>query len=222
MRLLGNEKEQLSSDFDAQNDKKGLKLDLVALNPLTGEEVPVYAANYVLSDYGSGAVFGCPAHDERDFEFAEKYSLPIKQVITLKDKKVKLPYTEKTGIMVSSGSYDGKKVSEARKSILFDLQKTEKGNKKVTYRLRDWGVSRQRYWGCPIPIINCTDCGAVPVPEADLPVILPKDVDFSVQGNPLDAHPTWKNVPCPKCGKDAVRDTDTLDTFDLHGTLCAI
>lgn len=207
------EKEALQADFDAQNDKKGYKLDVVALNPLTGEEVPVYVTNYVLADYGSGAVFGCPAHDERDFEFAQKYDLPIKQVIALKDKDVTLPYTDKAGIMVSSGAYDGKKVNEARKSILFDLQKAEKGAKKVTYRLRDWGVSRQRYWGCPIPIINCTDCGSVPVPDADLPVTLPKDIDFSVQGNPLDAHPTWKHTSCPNCGKPAIRDTDTLDTF---------
>ena len=207
------EKEQLREDYNAQNDKKGLNLGISALNPLTGDIVPIFVTNYVLSDYGSGAVFGCPAHDERDYEFAEKYNIAVKQVITLKDKEVTLPYTDKIGVMISSGQYNGKKVSDARKSLLFDLEKLKKGKKKITYRLRDWGVSRQRYWGCPIPIINCEDCGPVPVPKEELPVKLPKDIDFSYQGNPLDAHPDWKHVKCPKCNKDAVRDTDTLDTF---------
>ncbi|MEM6602655.1 MAG: leucine--tRNA ligase [Pseudomonadota bacterium] len=202
------------ADYDAVADKKGYRTALIARNPLSGEEVPVYAANYVLSDYGSGAVFGCPAHDERDYEFAQKYNINICQVILAEDDKSDaLPYTEKAGKMINSGSFDGLDITDARKKILETLQQQKVGSQKTTYRLRDWGVSRQRYWGCPIPVINCPSCGAVPVPEDQLPVTLPEDVDFNCQGNPLAAHPTWKYTKCPDCGADAERDTDTLDTF---------
>lgn len=196
----------------AITEKKGFQTDFQAINPVTGEKVPVFIANYVLSDYGSGAVFGCPAHDERDYEFAQKYNLNMIQVIDHPD--ITLPYTGKTGILINSAQFNGLSISEAQEALIAYFNEKKCGYSKVTYRLRDWGVSRQRYWGCPIPVIYCNDCGVVPVPEQDLPVELPTDVNFThQQGNPLESHPTWKYVACPKCGKDAQRETDTLDTF---------
>ena len=161
-------------------------------------------------EYGTGAVFGCPAHDERDFEFATKYSLPIKRVI---EGGGNLPYTEKSGTMVNSGFLNGKTVQEAFNETINFLERNNAGKQKITYRLRDWGISRQRYWGCPIPIVYCDSCGVVPVPKEQLPVELPEDVRIEAGENPLKKHPTWKNCKCPNCGGDAQRETDTFDTF---------
>ena len=195
-------------------------------NPFTDETVPLYVANFVLMEYGTGAVFGCPAHDQRDYEFATKYGLPIKEVVRVESRESsELPYMG-DGILVNSPSLDsqlstldspfslnGLPVAEAKEKAIAELEKRGIGQRQINYRLRDWGISRQRYWGCPIPIIHCSDCGAVPVPESQLPVTLPEDVTFDVPGNPLARHPTWKHVPCPACGKPAERETDTFDTF---------
>ncbi len=176
----------------------------------------VYRLYCQLRSYGlrHGAIFGCPAHDERDHEIATKYHLPIRQVI---DANVEIDVTKAAytgdGILINSDFLNGLKVDEAKTAAIKRLEDLGSGRKAITYRLRDWGVSRQRYWGCPIPIIRCPSCGPVPVPEADLPVVLPEDVTFDKPGNPLDQHPTWKHVNCPQCGGKAERVTDTLDTF---------
>ncbi len=196
-------------------EKKGFDTDLKIIHPFDGREVPLYVANFVLMDYGTGAVFGCPAHDQRDFDFATKYELPIIQVVGENGEakaELKEAYTD-GGTIINSDFLNGLSVEDAKKKVIEALEKEECGEAKINYRLRDWGVSRQRYWGCPIPIIYCDDCGSVPVPEEDLPVELPKDINFDKPGNPLDRHETWKHVACPKCGKDAVRETDTFDTF---------
>jgi leucyl-tRNA synthetase len=190
-------------------EKKGFNTGLTAENPFTGEPVPLYIANFVLMGYGTGAVFGCPAHDERDFEFATKYNLEIKPVVTGGDV---LPYTG-DGLLMNSPLFDGMGVAEAKEKAIAELELRGIGKRQINYRLRDWGISRQRYWGAPIPIIYCDDCGAVPVPEDQLPVTLPDDVRFDKPGNPLAHHPTWKHVPCPTCNKPAERETDTFDTF---------
>ncbi|PIR31993.1 MAG: leucine--tRNA ligase [Alphaproteobacteria bacterium CG11_big_fil_rev_8_21_14_0_20_44_7] len=183
-------------------EKKGFDTGLRIKHPfIEGLELPLYVANFILMEYGTGAIFGCPAHDERDREFAEKYNLPIKEVVG------------EDGILHSSEFLNGLDVESAKTKAIEEFEKLGCGKKQITYRLRDWGVSRQRYWGCPIPIIYCDDCGAVPVPKTDLPVELPKDVSFEKLGNPLDNHPTWKHVDCPKCGGKAERETDTFDTF---------
>jgi leucyl-tRNA synthetase len=183
-------------------EKKGYLTPLRVDHPfIEGHTLPVYVANFVLMEYGTGAIFGCPAHDERDREFALKYSLPI------------LPVVSEGGILENSGFLTGLTVEAAKKAAIEKLVSQKQGSAKVTFRLRDWSVSRQRYWGCPIPMIHCTNCGQVPVPERDLPVLLPQDVTFDKPGNPLDHHPTWKHVNCPTCGGKAVRETDTLDTF---------
>ncbi len=192
-------------------EKKGFDTGLKAINPFTGSEHPLYIANFVLMGYGTGAVFGCPAHDERDFEFATKYGLRITQVVS-PGTDVELPYTD-DGKLINSPLFDGLDVTAAKEKAIAELEKLGLGQRKINYRLRDWGVSRQRYWGCPIPIIHCESCGAVPVPEKDLPVTLPEDVTFDKPGNPLARHPTWKHVPCPTCKKPAQRETDTFDTF---------
>lgn len=190
-------------------EKKGYFTGLYVKHPLIeNAELPIYIANFVLIDYGTGAVFGCPAHDERDFEFATKYNLPIKKVIDSSEDNV-LPYTG-DGKLINSEYLNGMTVKDAKSFVISKLESLGIGTKKITYRLRDWLVSRQRYWGCPIPIIHCDRCGDVPSNE---PVILPNDVTFDGKGNPLERHPTWKYVKCPKCGIDSVRDTDTLDTF---------
>jgi len=200
-------------------EKQGYDTGLRAAHPfLEGEELPVYAANFVLMEYGSGAIFGCPAHDQRDLEFARKYGLPVRPVVRPKDADPASfaigaeAFTE-DGVLFNSGFLDGLAVAEAKAAAVAKLEAQASGRGETQYRLRDWGVSRQRYWGCPIPVIHCPTCGIVPVPESDLPVTLPRDVSFDQPGNPLDTHPTWKNVACPKCGEPARRETDTFDTF---------
>lgn len=201
----GTTEEELST-----MEKIGLDTGFKAIHPLDPSiTIPIYAANFVLADYGTGAVFGCPAHDERDFDFATKYNLPILPVIETDEP---LPYTG-SGLIVNSEFLNGKTIEEAKAESLSRLMASKKGERQVTFRLRDWLISRQRYWGCPIPFIKCDDCGVVPVPESDLPVTLPKDVTFDQPGNPLDRHPTWKQTTCPTCKKPAERETDTFDTF---------
>lgn len=203
----------------AHRDKEGMPTGLYVTHPISGEEIPVWVGNYVLMSYGDGAVMGVPAHDERDFEFALKYSLPIKQVIGIKDREYSITewsdwYADtQKGYVLNSGKYDGLSVAEAVDAVANDLQAKALGEKQTTYRLRDWGVSRQRYWGTPIPIIHCADCGAVPVPEADLPVILPEHLIPDGSGNPLNKDEAFLHCKCPSCGKDARRETDTMDTF---------
>ncbi|EYE88965.1 leucyl-tRNA synthetase [Fervidicella metallireducens AeB] len=195
-------------------EKTGVFTGAYAIHPITGEKVPVWIADYVLATYGTGCVMAVPAHDERDFEFATKYNLPIKRVIKGEEGQVdELPYTE-YGILVNSGEFDGMSSADARVNIVKKLEGESKGELKVNYRLRDWLVSRQRYWGAPIPVIHCEHCGIVPVPEKDLPVLLPYDVEFSPDGeSPLKKHEGFMNTTCPKCGAKALRDPDTLDTF---------
>jgi leucyl-tRNA synthetase len=196
--------------------KEGIKTGLKAKHPLKpDQELDIWIANFVVSDYGSGALFGCPAHDTRDHEFATKYNLPIIQVVdnsaTIIDIQTK-PYLG-DGIMINSDFLNGLHVNDAKNRIIQHLSKINKGSQEINYKLRDWGISRQRYWGCPIPIIHCDTCGAVAVPETDLPVTLPKNVEFTGKGNPLDNHPTWKHTTCPKCANAATRELDTFDTF---------
>ena len=200
-------------------EKVGYRLPLLARHPLVpGKTVPVYAANFVLMEYGTGAIFGCPGHDERDHEFATKYGLPILPVVAPADADPKsfsvadAPFIE-DGVIINSGFLNGLAVEDAKAKVIARLEEMGVGKGTTQYRLRDWLVSRQRYWGCPIPAIHCEVCGVVPVPEKDLPVKLPDDVTFDRPGNPLDRHPTWKHVPCPKCGAAARRETDTFDTF---------
>lgn len=199
--------------LSSSREKSGVFTGTYAINPVNGHKVPVWTADYVLYSYGTGAVMGVPSHDERDFAFAKKYSLPITRVIKGEDGKDELPYCE-YGTLIDSGEYDGLSSKDAIDAILDKLQSIGKGCKKVNYRLRDWLVSRQRYWGCPIPIIHCDHCGDVPVPEADLPVKLPYNVDFTPDGkSPLLKSEEFINTTCPICGKPAKRDADTLDTF---------
>jgi len=200
-------------------EKKGYDTGLVALHPFDdGWELPVYVANFVLMEYGTGAIFGCPAHDQRDLDFARKYGLAVVPVVAPEDTNAATfsvadeAYTD-DGRLINSRFLDGLDVPAAKAEMTRRLIEADAGEAAITYRLRDWGISRQRYWGCPIPVIHCEDCGIVPVPEADLPVTLPTDVRFDAPGNPLDHHPTWKHVPCPTCAKPALRETDTMDTF---------
>ena len=194
-------------------EKTGVFTGAYATHPLNGKKLPIYLADYVLYSYGTGAVMAVAAHDERDYAFAKKYNLPVTQVIQKRGGETILPYTE-DGILVNSGSFDGLSGEEARDAIAAHLAKIGKGGKKVNYRLRDWSVSRQRYWGAPIPMIHCEKCGTVPVPEKDLPVKLPYDVEFRPTGkSPLASHEGFMNCTCPKCGGKASRDPDTLDTF---------
>jgi len=196
----------------------GYDTGIMIKNPITEEQMPLYVANYILMDYGTGAIFGCPAHDQRDLEFARKYDLPIRPVVAPADADPagfsigEEAYTG-DGVMINSQALNGLTIPEAKERMLQHIEKVGAGERAITYRLRDWGVSRQRYWGCPIPIIHCEDCGPVAVPEQELPVTLPEDVSFEKPGNPLDHHPRWKHTPCPTCGKDATRETDTFDTF---------
>ena len=198
-------------------EKLGFDTGIRAAHPFTGDPLPVYIANFVLMEYGTGAVFGVPAHDQRDFDFATKYRLPIRRVVSDGDKDAPdfaeaEAYTG-PGTLVNSHFLDGMDVEDAKREVIRRAEADGWGRGSTVYRLRDWGVSRQRYWGTPIPIVHCAACGEVPVPADQLPVVLPEDVSFAVPGNPLDRHPTWKHVACPSCGAPAVRDTDTLDTF---------
>jgi len=204
-----NEIERLST----AREKKGVFTGAYAINPINGKKVPVWIADYVLFSYGTGAVMGVPSHDDRDFIFATKYNLLIKRVIKGVNGNDDLPFTE-YGIMVDSEEFNGMTSEEGKRAIIDKLKKKGKGEHKVNYRLRDWLVSRQRYWGAPIPVIHCEKCGIVPVPEKDLPVELPYDVDFAPDGkSPLLKHEGFMNVKCPVCGAPAKRDPDTLDTF---------
>ncbi len=201
----------------ATMEKEGLPTGLTVVHPLTGESVPLWVGNYVLMSYGDGAVMAVPAHDERDFGFAKKYGLPIRQVIAVGDNAFSTDawaewYGSKDGVCVNSGKYDGLGYTAAVDAVAADLS-SKGGEKKVQWRLRDWGVSRQRYWGCPIPIIHCDHCGDVPVPDEQLPVVLPEDCIPDGSGNPLLKRDDFINVACPKCGAAAKRETDTMDTF---------
>ncbi len=199
-------------------EKLGYRTGLEAIHPLAeGATLPIYVANFVLMEYGTGAIFGVPAHDHRDFEFATKYALPILTVVRPRDADDSFAATDEAfvedGVIVNSDFLDGLGVAEAKAAVIDRLDASGEGARDTTYRLRDWIASRQRYWGCPIPVVHCPDCGIVPVPEADLPVTLPDDVSFDQPGNPLDRHAAWKTVACPACGTEAERDTDTFDTF---------
>jgi leucyl-tRNA synthetase len=200
-------------------EKRGYETGLEAVHPFDEvRHVPVYVANFVLMEYGTGAIFGCPAHDHRDLEFARKYGLQVIPVVLPPGADPatfaigETPHVD-DGILFNSGFLNGLPVAQAKRTAAERLEALGRGEATTVYRLRDWGVSRQRYWGCPIPVIHCDACGIVPVPESDLPVTLPKDVSFDGPGNPLDHHPTWKHVLCPRCGGQARRETDTLDTF---------
>jgi leucyl-tRNA synthetase len=200
-------------------EKKGCDTGLKVVHPfIAGKELPVYVANFVLIEYGAGAIFGCPGHDQRDLDFARKYGLPVIPVVLPPDENSKTfaigdtAYTE-SGTIINSDFLDGLDIETAKKEVGRRLEAMQAGRPTTVYRLRDWLVSRQRYWGCPIPVIHCEACGIVPVPDKDLPVKLPDDVSFDRPGNPLDHHPTWKHVACPKCGAKARRETDTFDTF---------
>lgn len=199
-------------------EKKGFDTGLTVRHPLDPDwQLPLYIANFVLMDYGTGAIFGVPGHDQRDFEFATKYGLPIRRVVApsadMADAPIEGEAENGDGVIVNSRFLDGMSVEEAKAAVIARAEAEGWGEGTVAWRLRDWGVSRQRYWGTPIPIIHCEACGPVPVPREQLPVVLPEDVSFDVPGNPLDRHPTWKNVSCPSCGGAARRETDTLDTF---------
>jgi leucyl-tRNA synthetase len=199
-------------------EKEGLFLDSYCLNPLTGKEMPIYAANFVLADYGTGCVMAVPTHDQRDFEFAKKFNLPLIVVISPKDKTLDAAtmteaYVDE-GILVNSGQFNGMENTKVLEAIADFLEAQGKGRRTIQYRLRDWGISRQRYWGAPIPMVTCGKCGIVPVDEKDLPVVLPENVVFSPEGgSPLAALPDFVNTVCPKCGGPATRETDTMDTF---------
>jgi leucyl-tRNA synthetase len=199
-------------------EKKGYRTEIEAIHPLDSEwRLPIYIANFVLMDYGTGAIFGVPGHDQRDFEFAKQYQLPIKRVVAPTVDDAALPLgneaESESGIAVNSQFLDGMTTEEASAEVIRRAEAAGWGKGTTAWRLRDWGVSRQRYWGTPIPIIHCQGCGPVPVPREQLPVVLPEDVDFEKPGNPLDRHDGWRQVECPKCGNAAVRETDTLDTF---------
>ena len=221
-KLLPEKKLQAIKDMQkvserdrATQNKAGVSLEIDVMHPLTGETIPVWVANFVLASYGGGAVMAVPAHDQRDFEFAKQYDLPIKQVIVGSDGLIE-NQTEAyvfEGELINSESFTGLKNTKAKKAITYHFEQNSLGIKKVNFKLRDWGISRQRYWGAPIPFVHCDSCGLVPEKSENLPIALPEDVEITGEGNPLDTHPTWKHTSCPKCGKDAIRETDTLDTF---------
>ena len=196
-------------------EKEGVFLGVYATNPVNGKKIPVWTANYVLYEYGTGAIMAVPAHDQRDWEFAKKYGLEVVQVIKPREGDWDLTQGayEGSGVLVNSGEFDGLDNETAKKRIIDFLEKSNLGKRQINYRLRDWNVSRQRYWGTPIPIVYCDTCGVVPVPEEDLPVLLPTDVEFTGRGNPLESSEEFVNTTCPKCGRPAKRETDTMDTF---------
>ena len=192
----------------AKEGKEGYDLGITVIHPLTKKEIPVWTANFVLASYGGGAVMAVPAHDERDFEFASKYNLPIKRVISGDE----LPFTFE-GMLENSAEFTGMKNTDAKAQIIAHFEERSLGKGTTNYKLRNWGISRQRYWGAPIPFVHCGSCGLVPEKVENLPIALPEDVEITGEGNPLENHPTWKNCACPKCGAGATRETDTLDTF---------
>ncbi len=205
-------------------EKIGFDTGIKAVHPFDSSwTLPVYVANFILMDYGTGAIFGCPAHDQRDLDFVNKYGLGNVPVVCPEDQDpatfvITTEAYDGDGRMINSRFLDGMTIAEAKEEVAKRLEKETRGNRpvaqrQVNYRLRDWGISRQRYWGCPIPVIHCDKCGVMPVPDKDLPVTLPEDVSFDVPGNPLDRHATWKHVKCPSCGGEARRETDTMDTF---------
>ncbi|MBI4848589.1 MAG: leucine--tRNA ligase, partial [Nitrospirae bacterium] len=211
----------IASLSDDPEKKEGVFTGHYAENPLTGDRIPIWAANFVLMEYGTGAVMAVPAHDQRDFDFAKKYDLPVKEVIVKdnsseeqKSKSAEGSAFEDDGVLINSAQFSGLPSKEAREKIADHIEQKGLGKKVVNYKLRDWGISRQRYWGTPIPVIYCDTCGAVPVPESELPVVLPQDVVFKGKGaSPLSESKDFKNTKCPRCGKDARRETDTMDTF---------
>ena len=196
------------------SDKDGVSLGISVLHPLSGKKIPVWTANFVLAEYGGGAVMAVPAHDERDFEFAKKFNLPIIQSIAPKsgDYDASKAYVE-PGILINSAEFSGMDSEKAKSAVISKFEELKLGRRIVNFKLRDWGVSRQRYWGAPIPMIHCPKCGLVSEEISNLPVELPQDIKITGKGNPLDTHPSWKFCKCPKCGGNAVRETDTLDTF---------
>src|SRR5262249_2033668 len=205
-------------------EKKGFDTGMKAIHPFDPNwRLPVYVANFILMDYGTGAIFGCPAHDQRDLDFVNKYGLGNTPVVCPPDVDpppfiITATAYDGAGRMINSRFLDGMTIEEAKEEVAKRLESQQRrghpvAQRQVNFRLRDWGISRQRYWGCPIPVIHCAECGVVPVPEKDLPVELPNDVAFDRPGNPLDRHPTWKNVHCPQCGRAGRRETDTMDTF---------
>ena len=212
-----------SEEAIERTEKRGIELGVYARHPFVeGLRLPVYAANFVLMTYGEGAIFGCPGHDQRDLDFARKYGLPVIPVVMPADGDATSfeigdeAYIQKEGdstVLINSRFLDGMSVPDAKDEIASRMEAAGQGRRTVNFRLRDWGISRQRYWGCPIPMIHCEACGVVPVPKDQLPVRLPDDASFDKPGNPLAHHPTWKHVDCPSCGKPAVRETDTMDTF---------
>ena len=203
-------------------EKHGVNTGRFAINPYSGEKVPIWVANYILTDYGTGAIMSVPAHDERDFEFAQKYGIEIRRVIEpatdaaspASAQAQELPFTTHDGKLVNSGEFNGLGCDDAIKKMAAFAEKNGFGKATVTYRLKDWGISRQRYWGTPIPMVYCDKDGVVPVAEKDLPVILPDNVDITLTGgSPLGRVPEFLNTTCPKCGGPAKRETDTMDTF---------
>jgi leucyl-tRNA synthetase len=199
-----------------QAEKIGRDTGLKVTHPFDGREVSVWIANFILSEYGTGAIFGCPAHDQRDLDFARKYDLPVIPVVKpdgVETVEIETEAYVGPGRIFASGFLDDLSIEEAKAAAIARIETAGMGEGATIYRLRDWGVSRQRYWGCPIPVVHCSACGVVEIPADQLPVILPDDVTFDVPGNPLDRHPTWKHVACPSCGTAATRETDTLDTF---------
>ncbi len=203
-----------ANNIDRQKEKQGLFLGLHVKHPLTAKLIPVWIANFVLMDYGSGAVMAVPAHDERDYEFAKKYNLPINAVIKplAGALPVEAAFTQ-AGVLFNSEIFDGIDSNAAKQKVMDHFEAKNIGKKVINFRLKDWGISRQRYWGAPIPLVHCDHCGTVAEKKENLPITLPEDVEFSGEGNPIANHPTWKDCKCPKCGKDAVRETDTMDTF---------
>jgi len=209
-----------TSEEDIQKaEKEGYRIPVNAVHPfIPDHSVPVYIANFVLMSYGQGAIFGCPGHDQRDLDFARKYGLDVIPVVVPEDADpARFSVDDEAyigpGRIANSDFINGLSVEDAKEEIARRMERAGIGTRTVNFRLRDWGISRQRYWGCPIPMIHCPDCGTVPVPDKNLPVVLPEDIDFENPGNPLDRHPSWKHAACPECGKDATRETDTMDTF---------
>jgi leucyl-tRNA synthetase len=215
--LMDEQKKARESGDVGAIDKHGIPTGQIAVNPYGGELIPIWVANYILMDYGTGAIMSVPAHDERDFEFAKKYSIPIRQVIKpLQDENgaTDLPFISEDGVLINSGEYDGLTCAEAQYKLQETAARSAFGEGKVVFRLKDWGVSRQRYWGTPIPFIHCEQDGLVPVPDDQLPVLLPEKIEITQQGgSPLGRVPSFVNTTCPKCGGPARRETDTMDTF---------